>query len=141
MSQYKGKSVEIARPIAELYAKVSDLGQYQSLFESVPEEQRKHLQGVKFGADGIAFQAPGVGDMKFKVAEKVAPNHVGFVAEGSPIPIKLSIELTEKGTDKTEVLPVVDVDLPAMLRPFVGPKLQEAADQFGSVFTKLFEQA
>lgn len=141
MSQYKGKSVTVARPVADLYAKVSDLGQYQSLLDSLPEDQRAQLQGVRFEADGISFQAPGVGDMKFKVAETKAPSHVGFVAEGSPIPIKLAIELAEKGAESTEVVPVLDVDLPAMLRPLVGPKLQEAADQFGSVFTRLFELA
>lgn len=141
MSQYKGKPITVARPMADLYAKVSDLSRYQAMYDSLPEDQRARIQGVRFEADGISFQAPGMGDMKFKVAETKTPSYVGFVAEGSPIPLKLAIELSETGAGHTEVLPVVDVELPAMLRPFVGPKLQEAADQFGGVFSKLFEQA
>jgi hypothetical protein len=39
--------------------------------------------------------------------------------------------------DTTEVTTVIDVELPAMLRPFVGPKMQQAADQFGVLMSRL----
>lgn len=38
----------------------------------------------------------------------------------------------------TRLTPRVDIDIPAMLKPFLGNKIQQAADKFGEVFTSLF---
>ena len=38
----------------------------------------------------------------------------------------------------TRLTPRVEIQIPAMLRPFIGNKIQEAADKFGEVFTSLF---
>ena len=48
----------------------------------------------------------------------------------------LTVALAEAGTG-TDVTPTIDVEVPAMLKPFVGPKMQQAADQFGAMLTNL----
>ena len=53
MSVYSGKPVTIPRPIAEIYAKISDLGQYRDMVEQLPADQREKLQGVEFRGDEI----------------------------------------------------------------------------------------
>ena len=137
MSIYSGKPVTISRPIADIYAKISDLGQYRSMVESLPAEQLEKLQGVEFRGDSVKMDAPGVGELVFKIAERTAPTHVGLVAEGCPIPVKLAIDLKAEDENSTKVTPRIDIDIPAMLRPFIGGKLQEAADKFGEVFTQI----
>lgn len=139
MSKYTGKSVTIPRPIGEIYAKVSDLSQYRELVEQVPAEQRSKLQGIEFGPDSVEMDAPSIGRMKFMISERVAPNRVVFSAQGAPVPLKISVDLKEEGSDKTAITPAIDIEIPAMLRPFIGGKLQEAADQFGSLFTTIFK--
>ena len=141
MSVYKGKSVTIPRPIGDIYAKISDLGQYQPMVDQLPDEQRARLQGVEFTADSVRMDAPGVGKIEFKISERKAPNHVGLTAAGSPVPLKLSVDLSEDGPGATVVTPNIDIDIPKMLRPLIGGKLQEAADKFGEVFTSVFQQA
>jgi hypothetical protein len=78
-----------------------------------------------------------MGDMTLKVTEKVPNKRLALSAENAPVPMTLSINLTEKAADKTEVLSSIDVDIPAMLRPLVGPKLQEAAEKFGDMIKNL----
>lgn len=128
----------VARPIAEIYARVSDLGQYREMVEQLPAEAREKLQGVEFRGDSLKMDAPGVGELVFNVTERVPSGHVGLEAVGSPVPLKLAIDLEEVDAGSTRIIPRIDVQLPAMLKPFIGPKLQEGADRFGEVFTGLF---
>ncbi|MCM1163384.1 MAG: hypothetical protein NC339_03960 [Muribaculaceae bacterium] len=138
MSKYTGKSVTISRPVAEIYAKVSDLGQYRPMVEQLPAEQRANLQGVEFTNDSISMDAPGVGRLEFKITERREPSHVGLSAVSSPVPLKISVDLADAGADNTKVTPSVDIEIPAMLRPFIGGKIQQAADKFGEIFTTIF---
>ena len=138
MSTYSGKSVTLPRPVEEIYAKVSDLSQYRPLIEQRPEEQRAKLQGVEFDGDSVKMNAPSIGQLVFRITERTAPNHVGFSAEGSPVPLKLSLDLAGVDSASTSLTPKIDIEIPAMLRPFIGGKIQEAADKFGEVFTSLF---
>ena len=51
--------------------------------------------------------------------------------------MKLEVGFLPVDDSSTEVTGSIDVDMPAMLRPIVGPTLQKAADQFGTLFAKL----
>lgn len=141
MAVYSGKSVTIGRTIDDIYAKVSDLSQYKEMVESLPAEQREKLQGVEFRGDAFKMDAPGVGELVFKIIERTAPTHVGLNAEGCPIPLKLSLDLADVDGASTRLTPRIEMQIPAMLRPFIGNKIQEAADKFGEVFTSLFPTA
>lgn len=141
MAVYSGKPVAIGRTIDDIYAKVSDLSQYKEMVESLPAEQREKLQGVEFRGDAFKMDAPGVGELVFKIIERTAPTHVGLNAEGCPIPLKLSLDLADVDGASTRLTPRIEMQIPAMLRPFIGNKIQEAADKFGEVFTSLFPTA
>lgn len=141
MAVYSGKPVTIGRTIDDIYAKVSDLSQYKEMVESLPAEQRDKLQGVEFRGDAFKMDAPGVGELVFKIIERTAPTHVGLNAEGCPIPLKLSLDLADVDGASTRLTPRIEMQIPAMLRPFIGNKIQEAADKFGEVFTSLFPTA
>lgn len=139
MSIYSGKPVTIARPIGDIYPRVSDIAQYREIVESLPESQRQRLQGIVFENDTVKMDAPGVGALVFKVTERIPSTHVGLEAIGSPIPLKLSLDLAEANDGAaTTLTPRIDIQIPAMLKPFIGNKIQEAADKFGEVFTSLF---
>lgn len=139
MAVYSGKPVTLPRPVEEVYAKVSDLGQYREMVEQLPAEQRAKLAGVEFRGDALKMDAPGVGELVFKVAEKVPGKKVAMVADGSPIPLKIVLDLLAETPESTRLTPRVEIEIPAMLKPFIGNKLQQAADKFGEVFTSLFQ--
>ncbi|MDE6485638.1 MAG: hypothetical protein K2L14_09640 [Duncaniella sp.] len=139
MAKYTGKSVALPRDIDFIYSRISDLSGYEAMLDELPADQRERIHGITFGTDTVSFDAPGVGRLSFKLAEAVPPTHVSFKAEQSPIPLNLCVDLKAEGTDKTHITPSIDIELPAMLRSFVGPKLQEAADKFGEVFSTLIK--
>ena len=52
--------------------------------------------------------------------------------------MELHINLTETSPESTSMTSTIEVDIPAMLRPMVGGKMQEAADQFAELVSGLF---
>ena len=60
-----------------------------------------------------------------------------LAAEKSPVPMKLEITFKPITPDTTEVQGAIDVEIPMMLKPLIGPTLQKAADQFGDLFANL----
>ncbi|MDE5826493.1 MAG: SRPBCC family protein [Duncaniella sp.] len=139
MATYTGKPVTLSRPIDQIYERVADLSQYRSLVEQLPEEHRERLSGIEFDGDGIRMDAPAIGQLVFKISERVPTSRVSFVAEGCPVPLSLSVNLKEAGENSTTLTPAVKIEIPPMLRPFIGNKIQEAADKFGEVFTSIFK--
>ncbi len=139
MSKYSGKAVTLPRPITEIYEKISDLGQYSQLIQQLSEEHRSKLNGLVIEGDTIKMNAPAIGQLVFKISDRQAPNHVNFKAEGAPVPLNLCVNLKEEEPGKTSITPAIDIDLPMMLKPLIGGKIQEAADKFGDVFTSIFK--
>lgn len=138
MAKYSGKSVVVARPICELYDKLSNLSSFQQRIDELPEEAKAKLGEVRFTENKIIINAPGVGEITFAIAECVAPTLIRLTAENSPVPFNILMNFKEVSTEETEVRTDLDVDIPAMLRPLVGGKMQEAADKFSEMFANLF---
>lgn len=138
MAKYTGKPFRVNLPSATLFERVSNLSDLQSRMDTLPEDIRAKMGTINFpDADTLAFTAPGVGEMKFRIVERTAPSRVKFLADTGMVPINVFIDLAEAGTEATDVTATIDADIPMMLRPLVGPKLQEAADKFGEMFGQL----
>ena len=138
MSTYKGKSALVQQPVAQVYDKISNLATYQQRLESLPTELRAKLGDVRFTDDSIIIAAQPVGEITFRLVERVAPTLVRLEAVQSPVPFAIKIELEPDGENTTKISPELNVEIPAMLKPMVGGKLQEAADKFGDLITTLF---
>ncbi|MDE5961104.1 MAG: hypothetical protein K2H08_05250 [Duncaniella sp.] len=139
MATYTGKPVTLPRPIGQIYERVADLSQYRSLVDQLPEEHREKLNGVEFDGDCIRMEAPTIGQLVFKISERIPTSRVSFSAEGCPVPLSLSVNLKEAGEESTTLTPAIKIEIPPMLKPFIGNKIQEAADKFGEVFTSIFQ--
>lgn len=137
MATYSSKPAVINRPIQEIFDRFSDLGNLQNQLKELPEEQLARIGDVKFDTDSIAINTPQVGEIKFQVTERVAPGKIVFGSPSSPIPLKMTLTLKPVTDDSTEAVTAIDVEIPMMLRPLIGGKLQEAADQFSKLMSQL----
>lgn len=137
MSTYKSKPVTVNRPAGELFGRFSDLSFLQERLSELPADELAKVGEVKFEPDTLTIVTPQVGEIRFSVLERVAPGRVVFGAVGSPIPLTMTVDFTPLTDDSTEVVTTIDVEIPAMLRPLVGPKLQQASDKFGELISQL----
>lgn len=141
MADYKGKPTRLEHPVEEIYDRLVDLGRYGERLAALPEEQRRMIGDVRFTDDSIFITAQPVGEIQLKAVTRRRPEEIALEAVGSPVPMmmKILIDRDAAAPDTAgTVTPVVSVDLPMMLKPLVGPKLQESADKFGDLLTKLF---
>lgn len=123
---------------APLYARLSDLSDMKERMSSLPEELRQRMGTVDFpDADTLSFTAPGVGEMKFRIVERVEPSKVRFLADTGVIPVNVVVAISPVDDSHADVTASIEADIPMMLKPMIGGKLQEAADKFGEMFGQL----
>lgn len=121
-----------------LYARMSDLSDIRGRMDSIPAELKAKMGTVTFpDNETLAFTAPGVGEMKFRIAERTEPVAVKFLADTGVVPIYVLIELDAVEPEATDIRASIEAEIPVMLRPLIGGKLQEAADKFGEMFGQL----
>lgn len=137
MTTYSSNPVTLPLSAEVVYDRVSNLGAYQDKLNELPAEVKAKMGDVTFEEDKITINSGPTGAMTLKIAEKVPGKRVALQAENAPVPIFLSINLEPKGDESTEVVTSIDVEMPAMLKPLVGPKLQQAASQFGDMIKNL----
>ena len=98
----------------------------------MPEDVRKHMGDLTFTRDSVCMDTKQAGKVVFKVTER-DDRHI-VLACSCPLPISLTLNLSPVADDaaKTEVSTDVDIEIPAMLRPIIGPQMQKVADHFST---------
>ncbi len=126
------------RPPQEVWEKVSNLGAFQQYLDQLPEDVRAKAGDVRFTEDSMVINAPGAGEITLQRTEVDPGRSMTLTALGAPIEMKVILTLNPVDDgNATEVLPVIDVDVPMFARAFVAPKLQAAADQLGTMLQNL----
>ena len=139
MSKYRGKAVVVNGNVEDVFSKIANLGAYQQYVDSMPADIKAKLSDVRFTDDSIVLNANPVGEIVLKQTRLESPSLIEMQAQNSPVPMALSIVTSPVG-DSTEVVPSIDVEIPAMLRPLVGGKLQEAADKMSEILGMLLNR-
>ncbi len=66
---------------------------------------------------------------------------IALQAENAPVPMFMAINLEAKAPELTEVQTAIDVDIPAMLKPMIGPKiepmLKQSVEKFGEMIANI----
>lgn len=138
MSTYEGKTVRVERPAVQLFERITSFDSLAERLAELPDDVRQKLGDVSFTSDTLRINTPQVGTLSFRIADKNPCSSVTFTTEQSPVPMKLIVRLEPTDLpDATNVTSMIDVDLPMMIRPLVGPKLKEAADMFGKFMVDL----
>lgn len=139
MSKYRGKAVVVNGNVEDVFSKIANLGAYQQYVDNMPDDIKAKLGDVRFTDDSIVLNANPVGEIVLKQTRLESPSLIEMQAQNSPVPMALSIVTSPVG-DSTEVVPSIDVEIPAMLRPLVGGKLQEAADKMSEILGMLLNR-
>lgn len=136
--KYTGKPYKLNVARSEAYARLSDLSGVRERIASLPDDLKAKMGTVDFpDSETLSFTAPGVGEMKFRIVERHEPECVRFLADTGVMPIYVNINLTATEDNVTDISAEIEAEIPLMVRPLIGGKLQEAADKFGEMFGML----
>lgn len=136
MATYTSKPAVVGRPADAIAANFADFRALEERLGQMPAEERQKVGDVKFEQDAIVITTPQVGAITLRAVERT-PRKVVMKAENSPVPMSITVDIEPIDADSCEVTGKMDVEIPAMLRPLVGPALQKAVDQFGNLFASL----
>ena len=132
MTKYTGKTSVVNLPAADISDKFADMSTFNDKLAGMPEDVRKHMGDLTFTHDSVCMDTKQAGKVVFKVTER-DDRHI-VLACSFPLPISLTLNLSPVADDaaKTEVSTDVDIEIPAMLRPIIGPQMQKVADHFST---------
>ena len=135
MALYKGKTTRVEVPAAVISEKFADLSVHKDFVDRIPEAERERIGNLRFEHDALVIVNPSIGEMKFTIVERT-PEKIVFNADGM-IPLSIFIDLVAVSDTTTDITSTIDIEIPAMLRPIIGGKLQQVADMFGEMIAKL----
>lgn len=138
MSKYTGKKVTANRSAQDIYNKLTNLQSLQERINQLPAEAQAKLGEVKFESDRIVINAPMVGELAFVATEHKEPTHITMSAVNAPVTFNIHIDLEPVDDNSCTIAPTLEADIPMMLKPMVGGKLQEAADKFSEMIGGFF---
>lgn len=140
MATFNAKPVLIHRTQAEVYQKLSNLGEYQRYVDQLPDDMRSKIGDVRFTPDAIIITSAPVGEIVLNVTDRREPHGLTLTAQNSPVPMSVEVNLAQDGNDpNTTVLNTsIAVEVPAMLKPLIAPKMDEAANRLGEMLGNLF---
>lgn len=137
MATFKSPKTEIGKSADELFDRFSDLSNLQTVLDGLSPEQRSQVGDVEFTADSLKIVTPQVGAIEFTVVDRVRSSKIVFGTKSSPVPLSMELDIEPTGESSSSVQTLIDVEIPAMLRPLIGPQLQKAADKFGELISGL----
>lgn len=142
MATYKSDEVRLKASAESVFAK---LGNFESLKEllaqvpadRIPADKKEMFDSIKLTDDSIELPGGPIGSLLLKVVERTAPSRITLKGEGTPVPLQLQLDL--KPVDESSCLAqaVIDLEIPAMLRPMISGPMQKMTDQFGSVLRSI----
>ncbi len=142
MDSYKSQPHSIACDAATIYSKLSNPSLIQRQIEAnadrIDAAAREHLDTVKFTDDAIAIQSP-MGEVKLQLDRPncIEGRRVIYTASSSPVPINMVVNLEGQADGTTMSTAELQLDLPLLLRPMVGGKLQDGAERFGELLARI----
>ena len=128
MATFKSPKTEIGKSADELFDRFSDLSNLQTVLDGLSPEQRSQVGDVEFTADSLKIVTP---------VDRVRPSKIVFSTKSSPVPLSMELDIEPSGENSSSVQTLIEVEIPAMLRPLIGPQLQKAADKFGELISGL----
>lgn len=138
MATYSSDTITLHKPAEVVYAKLSNLDSLKDLLAGAPtdqldEEKRKMLEQITVTPDSITIPAGPVGQLTLRVAERREPTLLTMRGEGTPVPLSVAMHITPRGAEECEAQCVIDIQVPAMLKPMISGPMKKMSDQFAKM--------
>jgi hypothetical protein len=138
MDIFKSEVAKVNCNIEKVYGMLSNPESFNTIAERLPEEALANLKGkASFDKDSITIDAAPVGEVKLNIVERIEPNRVVFAAAQSPVPLQLVISLEKVSDNETNASAELGVELNPFIRPMLSKPLQDGANKFGELLSKI----
>ncbi len=133
MSKYESSIKVVKSTVESVFEKLTDFSRLKGL---VPQE---YVKDFRVDGDACHFTIDKAGEICLKIVEKTPYSLVKYGLEASvPVDVNLFVQLKPSpDTDAESRLKVtLMAEIPLMLRPMIGNKLQEAVDKIADALAR-----
>lgn len=151
MTKFESDVRTVNKPAEEAYAKYADMSNLGALREKlsdsnflemiadrVPADKlemvKAQLEKMSFDADSVTIDTP-VGALTLRIVEREEPKLVKLVAENSPVPANVWIQLVPEDEHTSKLRVTLGAELNIFIKGMVSKPLQQAADGLASVLS------
>lgn len=142
MESFKSVPHSINCDAAIIYSKLVNPSLIKQQIEAHADEidasARQHLDTVKFTDDAVSIQSP-MGEVTLSLdhEKSIKDQRVVYTASQSPVPINMVINLEAQQDGTTMSTAELELQLPFFLRKMVEGQLQEGANRFGELLSRI----
>ena len=138
MSIYSSEKVKLEAPAEKVYEKLSNLENLKGLLDKVPadripEDKRQMFENIRITSDTIEVPGGPMGNLMFRITERKTPSLIRLKGEGIPVEMSLALHIEPISSDSSQAQVIIDIEIPALLKPMIGGQIQKVANQFGDV--------
>ena len=133
METYESKQKRILKNRETVYAEMTDLRNVEKYLQNVPQEMKDKVKDMTFEEDCISFNADMVGKVEMRIIDREMPKMVKFGFTGIPVNANLWVQFVAISENETRMKVTVKADIPFMLKPMIGNKLEEGVERFADM--------
>lgn len=150
MSRYESQVKTIYASQTNVYNRLSDLSQLETLKSRLTDEQKAMIKekfdevskgkvtvtDIAFTQDTASCKIQGM-PLCVRIIDREELKTVKFAAENSPVPVTMWIQLIGTSPYETKAKVTIDIDVPFYLKPMIGSKLDGLADKVAEALTRI----
>ena len=142
MAEYKSEETPVKGSAEAVFNKLSNLEGLKELLAKVPEDQipadqKEMFESIRITPDTLSFPAGPVGELTLRLTETVSPTFIKLEGVGTPVPMALMLHIHPSTEVSCSVQVVIDLQIPAMLKPMVSGPLNKMVGQFAYMLRNL----
>nr|WP_320057375.1 SRPBCC family protein [uncultured Bacteroides sp.] len=130
MSQFESSVKVIPYGQQQVYAKLSDLNNLETVKNSIPADKVKNMS---FDADTLSFNVAPVGSITLKIIEREPYESIKFETTQSPMPFNMCIQLVDGGEMECKMKLTVSIDINPFMKGMIQKPLQEGLEKMADM--------
>lgn len=134
MSKFESPIKEIPYSQERVYAKISDLSNFEAMKDKLPQDKVKDLT---FDSDSLSFSVSPVGQISLKVVERTPNSCVKFETVTSPLPFTLWVQVVEVSDMQCKMKVTIDASLNPFIKGMVQKPLKEGLEKMVTILSMI----
>lgn len=134
MNKFESNIKVIPYSQERVYAKLSDLGNLETIKDRLPEDKVKELS---FDADTLSFQVDPIGKLTLKIVEREPSKCIKLETTQSPLPFNVWIQIVSSAEEECKLKVTIGLELNPFMKAMIQKPLQEGLEKMADLLSAL----
>lgn len=134
MSKFESSIKAIPFSQEQVYSKLSDLNNLESIKDRIPADK---VQNLSFDSDVLTFNISPVGDLTLKIIEREPFKCIKFETEKSPLPFNLWIQIVPASENECKMKLTISIDINPFMKGMIQKPLQEGLEKMADTLAMI----